>query len=139
LFGEQDFGVVARHVDDLPDATVRQLDPINEAQQEIRSRQTRPNECAVLYSRYGLRLTIVAAMPRTNHVLPSRASRPVHAQMLSGDNGNGPPAAEPDRLAKIETLLDRMQHMLDVQFQRIADLQVQLDRAIAARPITPQR
>jgi hypothetical protein len=33
LFGEQDFGFVGREVDDLPDATVRQVDPVNEGRE----------------------------------------------------------------------------------------------------------
>ena len=78
-------------------------------------------------------------MPRMNQVLPTHTGRPVRARRLGGHNGNGAPAAEPDRLTRIEALLERMQHTMDVQLQRIADLQVQLDRAIADRPITPQR
>jgi hypothetical protein len=71
-------------------------------------------------------------------VLPPRPSHRVRANLLSGSNGNGngSPAAEPDRLVRIEALLERMQQKLDVQFQRIAAIQVQLDRAIADRPIT---
>jgi hypothetical protein len=46
---------------------------------------------------------------------------------------------QPDRLARMEGLLCDLQQQLVVQFQRIADLQVQLDRSIADRPILPPR
>lgn len=66
---------------------------------------------------------------------PSRGS-PAHK--LTG--GNGSPIPEPpDRLARIEVLLESIEHRLDVQFQRIADIQAQLDRAIADRPINVTR
>jgi hypothetical protein len=55
--------------------------------------------------------------------------------MLSG--GNGAPVEPPDRLERIESLLEDIQQSLAVQFQRIATLQAQLDRAIADRPLPP--
>jgi len=50
--------------------------------------------------------------------------------------GNGSPAPEPDRLARIETMLERLQQTLDTQFERIAQIQAQLDRAITDGPLT---
>ena len=72
-------------------------------------------------------------MPRTPPALASRAS-PLHPQMLMQMSER-----QPDRLARMEGLLCDLQQQLVVQFQRIADLQVQLDRSIADRPILPPR
>jgi multidrug efflux pump subunit AcrA (membrane-fusion protein) len=52
--------------------------------------------------------------------------------------GNGQSAQELDRLARIEHLLEQLHQSLDVQFERIAQLQAQLDRAISDRPIQPK-
>lgn len=52
--------------------------------------------------------------------------------------GNGSPVPL-DRLGHIEELLQSIEQRLNVQFRRIADLQVQLDRAIADRPISVKR
>ena len=74
-------------------------------------------------------------MPRTSRALPDSA-RPLRAgSILSG--GNGVAVESPDRLARIESLLEDIQQSLAVQFQRIAALQAQLDRAIADRPLPP--
>ena len=54
--------------------------------------------------------------------------------MPSGGNGHAP-ALDADRFAKIESLLESIQHELEVQFRRIAALQAQLDRSIAERQI----
>jgi hypothetical protein len=67
-------------------------------------------------------------MLRTALALPSRASR-LHPQMLMQMTER-----RPDRLARLEVLCD-LQQQLTVQIQHIADLQVQLDRSIADRPI----
>ena len=75
--------------------------------------------------------------------MPARNQRrPVPATVLQGRSvrasltgGNGHPATETDRLARIENLLEQLQQSLDVQFERIAQLQAQLDRAISDRPI----
>jgi hypothetical protein len=45
----------------------------------------------------------------------------------------------PERLARLEVLLCDLQQQLTVQIQHIADLQVQLDRSIADRPIPRSR
>jgi hypothetical protein len=73
-------------------------------------------------------------MPRTTSALLPHA-RPARAHYLSGGNGTPPDASSSDRLARIELLLESIENSLAVQFQRIADLQAQLDRAIADRPI----
>ena len=68
-------------------------------------------------------------MLRTALARPSRASR-LHPQMLMQMTER-----RPDRLARLEVLLCDLQQQLTVQIQHIADLQVQLDRSIADRPI----
>jgi hypothetical protein len=54
---------------------------------------------------------------------------------LGQGNGNGAPSTETDaeRLARMEELLKRMQTVLETQFQRIADMQVLIDRLNAER------
>jgi hypothetical protein len=54
---------------------------------------------------------------------------------LGHGNGNGAPPPETDagRLARVEALLTRMQTVLETQFQRIADMQVLIDRLNAER------
>jgi hypothetical protein len=56
----------------------------------------------------------------------------VRARLFSGGNGTASTDTQSDRLDRIEVLLRGIQQQLDVQFQRIADLQVQLDRSIAS-------
>jgi len=51
--------------------------------------------------------------------------------MPRGGNGHAP--EQSDRLARIEGLLTHIEQQLQVQFQRIADLQVQFDRSIGDR------
>ena len=77
-------------------------------------------------------------MPRTTGALLPRA-KAVRAQFLTGGNGTPPDAVPSDRLARIEAVLESVEKRLAVQFERIAEIQVQLDRAIADRPNTPQR
>ncbi len=50
---------------------------------------------------------------------------PLRAHMDNG--GDSPAAAESVRVARLEMLLEQMQHTLDVQSDRIVDLQAQLD------------
>ena len=61
-------------------------------------------------------------------------TRPFIAYLGHG-NGNGAPLPETDaeRLARVEALLTRMQTVLETQFQRIADMQVVIDRLNAER------
>ena len=75
-------------------------------------------------------------MPRITRGLPP-ITTPIRVSLLAG--GNGAPSAEPlpDRLLRIENLLERIEQRLEVQFQRIADLQVELDRAIANQEKPP--
>ena len=51
--------------------------------------------------------------------------------------GNGSPRVETDaeRLARLEELILKIQQSLDVQFHRIAELQLQLDRATVSQPL----
>jgi hypothetical protein len=75
-------------------------------------------------------------MPRTSRAL-ALSARPVRVS-LSG--GNGTPVNPSDaRLARIESVLESIENSLAVQFQRISELQAQLDRAIADRPVPPKR
>jgi hypothetical protein len=52
--------------------------------------------------------------------------------------GDGAPTAQsqPDRLAALEAAVAAIQHTLDVQFQRIAEMQVMLDRLTASNDQT---
>ena len=52
---------------------------------------------------------------------------------FTGGNGKPAPETEVARLAHVEQLLTRMQTMLETQFQRIADMQVLIDRLTAER------
>lgn len=76
-------------------------------------------------------------VPQQSRV-PSRA--PVQAH-LAGGNGSSTPRSQTDTLVlvRLEERIRSLEHHLAVQLQRIADLQVQLDRAIADRPIVPTR
>ena len=75
-------------------------------------------------------------MPQTSRALPLSA-RSVRASL---GGGNGTPVASPNaRLTRIELLLEAIEDSLAVQFQRISELQAQLDRAIADRPLPPKR
>jgi hypothetical protein len=55
--------------------------------------------------------------------------------MLTGGNGTPQDALPSNSLDQIVTLLQSIEHRLDVQFKRIAEIQLQLDRAIADRPL----
>ena len=69
-------------------------------------------------------------MPRDTRQLPPLAPatlRPLRTEMPRNGNGHAP--ERPDRLAHIEALLTSIEQQLQVQFQRIADLQVQFDRS----------
>ena len=62
---------------------------------------------------------------------PSLAApaRPYMAQAsLTGGNGSPPSETEAQRLARMESLVERMRHELDVQLQRMAEMQVAIDR-----------
>ena len=76
-------------------------------------------------------------MPRNTAALHPRTT-PLGAQMPSGGNGHAP-NTDSDRLARIEVLLFDIQRQLDVQFQRTAELQFQLDRAITSDRLKPNR
>ncbi len=52
---------------------------------------------------------------------------------FTGGNGSPVPETDSDRLARIEEVLARMQATLETQFQRIADMQVMIDRLTAER------
>ena len=72
-------------------------------------------------------------MPTTRSTT-SPTQRPFVTYLRSG-NGNGslPPETEGERLARIEDVLIRMQTVLETQFQRMADMQVLIDRLTAER------
>jgi hypothetical protein len=53
-------------------------------------------------------------------------------------NGHSSPDERADRLQQLDARIASMEKELQMQFRRIAELQVQLDRAIAARPLKPQ-
>ena len=52
---------------------------------------------------------------------------------FTGGNGSPAPETGADRLTRMEAVLARMQATLDTQFQRIADMQVLIDRLTAER------
>jgi hypothetical protein len=56
----------------------------------------------------------------------SPASLPWRAQNVGGNGAAHDPLS--NRLDRLEQCLEAIQKQLDVQFQRIADMQVQLDR-----------
>jgi hypothetical protein len=75
-------------------------------------------------------------MPKSRvAALPSRATPRPHSAQASLTGGNGTLIRETDaeHFARLEALMERMQHTLDVQFQRIAEIQVMLDRLAPPR------
>ena len=58
-----------------------------------------------------------------------------YTAQLGLTGGNGAPEAETDaeRLERIERLLEAMQAMLDTQFKRISEMQVEIDRLAKER------
>ena len=71
-------------------------------------------------------------MPRTIRDVPARAS-PARSYQLTGGNGTSAPHSLPDRMLRLEAMLETVQQQLAVQFQRTAEVQAQLDRLIASR------
>ena len=67
---------------------------------------------------------------------PASRRRPIRAHLT---DGNVSPYPDADRLARVEAMLEQLQQTLETQFERIAQLQAQLDRAIADRPLSPRR
>lgn len=81
-------------------------------------------------------------MPKDRTTTPPISPRPYTAstaQKLTGGNGSPPEESDAERLKRVESVVETMRHELDVQLQRIADLQAQLDRAITDRPLPPKR
>jgi hypothetical protein len=76
-------------------------------------------------------------MPRPVRSPQSRVTPPRVYQPPS--NGNGSPPEGADRLQQLDARIASMEKELQFQFRRIAELQVQLDRAIEARPLKPTR
>jgi hypothetical protein len=65
---------------------------------------------------------------------PSPTRRPfIRSLGFSGGNGSPVPVTDAERLARMEEALTRIQTTLDTQFQRIADMQVLIDRLTAER------
>jgi hypothetical protein len=60
---------------------------------------------------------------------------PAKAQLTGGD-GQSRPDSQADALEQILKRLESLEQQLAVQLQRTGELQAQLDRAIAERPIT---
>lgn len=67
-----------------------------------------------------------------------RRPYPASATLLSG-NGSSPTESDTQRYVRLESLIETLQRELDVQLKRIAELQAQLDRVIADRPLPPKR
>jgi hypothetical protein len=62
-----------------------------------------------------------------SHQPTSERTLGMHA-FLDGGNGATPRETDTERLVRLEHLMERVQQTLETQFQRMADLQVQLDR-----------
>ena len=78
-------------------------------------------------------------MPTDRTTIPPRPYTANTPQKLTGGNGSPPEESDAQRFARLDSLVETMRHELEVQLKRIADLQVQLDRAIADRPLPPKR
>jgi len=65
-------------------------------------------------------------LPSLPRPFPVRAS-------LSGGNGSVEPDTDAQRLTRLEATLEQIQRTLDVQLQRISDMQVLIDRLTAER------
>jgi len=72
-------------------------------------------------------------MPKSRST-PTPPTRPFVKYLVSG-NGNGtpPPETDAERLARVEDVLIRIETVLETQFQRMADMQVVIDRLNAER------
>ena len=77
-------------------------------------------------------------MSKSRTSIPPIPSRPYTAT-LTGGNGALPQESDTQRFARLESVIETMRRKLDVQLKRIAELQAQLDRAIAYRPLLPKR
>jgi hypothetical protein len=78
-------------------------------------------------------------MPKSRTSTPSPPSRPYTASTkLTGGNGSSPEESDTQRFTRLESVIETMRHELDVQLKRIAELQAQLDRAIADRQLPPK-
>ena len=77
-------------------------------------------------------------MSKSRTSTPPIPPRPYTAT-LTGGNGSPPEESDTQRYARLESLIETMRHELNVQLKRIAELQAQLDRAIADRPLLPKR
>ena len=68
-------------------------------------------------------------MPRSLAFSPPSKTAHPHSARASVTGGNGAPVPETDaeRIAHLEALMERMQQTLDVQFRRMAEMQMQLD------------
>jgi len=80
-------------------------------------------------------------MPKSRISPPPPSPRRPYTASTARTGGNGSPPEDSDRtrVARLESLIETMRHELDVQLKRIAELQAQLDRAIADRPLPPTR
>ena len=79
------------------------------------------------------------AMPKSRTSAPITPPRPYTANTkLTGGNGSSPEESDTQRFARLESVIEQMRHELDVQLKRIAELQAQLDRAIADRSLPPR-
>jgi hypothetical protein len=62
--------------------------------------------------------------------VPRTSSAP---QLQVSGNGSPRPSSQPERLGRLEAAVTLIQHTLDVQFKRIADLQAEMDRLKASK------
>jgi len=78
-------------------------------------------------------------MPKSRTSPPITSPRPYTATTkLTGGNGSLHEESDAEHFARLESVIEQMRHELDVQLTRIAELQAQLDRAIADRSLPPR-
>lgn len=73
-------------------------------------------------------------MPRSRVPCVPKATPPDFVPSLvraSLVGGNGTPATDAQRIARLETVIEAMQQTLDTQFKRIAAIQAELDHVKA--------
>jgi hypothetical protein len=72
-------------------------------------------------------------MPKSKVQSAPSASPYTSSVSVTGGNGASTPDSDANRLARVEAALQHMQRALEVQLQRMADMQVVLDRLVAAK------
>ena len=72
-------------------------------------------------------------MPKPSHSLLSQSLRG-RLSGIKAVGGNGSPTpseSDADHRARVDAMLEQMQHAMDIQLQRIGEMQVLIDRLLA--------